>query len=108
MPEALLPKKIILPKIHIPLIDVSLPEISLPELPPKPLKLDERQMEIVRYALMDDLGDLLPIVGDVAADIAYSELKKKMTPEEYERFLEANKALPSTLAAIKVFYETKE
>jgi acetoacetate decarboxylase len=108
MSEAVLPKKTILPKISIPLIDVSLPEISLPEFPPKPPRLDDRQMEIVRYAAMDDISDIVPVVGDVFSDIAYAEIKKKMTPEEYERFLEANKVLPSSLAAIKVFYETKE
>jgi len=54
---------------------------------------------------MDDLGDIIPIVGDVASDLAYKELKKTLTPDEYERFTEENKWLPSTLAVIKVFSE---
>jgi len=101
----ILPKKTVLPKIKIPLIDVEMPEISIPEFPPKLPKLDERQMEIVRYAVMDDLADIIPFFGDVAADLAYAEIKKKMTPEEYEKFIEENKTLPSTLAALKVFSE---
>jgi len=55
----------LLPEVRIPLIDVSLPSVELPEFPPKPLKLDERQLEALRYALMDDLSDFIPIIGDV-------------------------------------------
>jgi hypothetical protein len=107
MSEEILPKKSILPKIRIPLVDVSLPEIDLPEFPPKIPKLDDRQMDIVRYGIMDDLSDLVPVLGDLFSDAAYAEIKEKMKPEEYRAFVEENKWLPSSLAALKVFTERK-
>jgi len=96
----------ILEKLKIPILEVEFPSVELPDFPPKPLpKLDERQREIIRYALMDDLADVIPFAGDVAADLAYAELKRLMKPEEYERFVKENKWLPSVLAALKVFAE---
>lgn len=95
----------ILDKIRIPIIDVELPTIELPELPTEIPKLDNRQLEILRYALMDDLADKIPIIGDIAADTAYAEIKRLMTPDEYEQFVRDNKWLPSSLAALKVFID---
>lgn len=96
----------ILHKFRIPLIGVSLPEISLPdEFPPKPPKLDERQVEALRYAIQDDVADLIPVVGDVGSDLAFKELTEKLTPEEYKDFLEVNKLLPSSLSVLKIFSE---
>lgn len=96
----------ILEKLKIPVLEVSLPSIELPDFPPKPLpKLDNRQREVLRYALMDDLADFIPLAGDVASDIAYAEIKRLMKPEEYNKFVEYNKWLPSVLAALKVFSE---
>jgi hypothetical protein len=95
----------LLPRIEIPLLGVSLPAVELPEFPPRVPKLDDRRLEALRYAVMDDLGGLVPVVGDVLSDVAYAELRKRMSPEEFEKFLEANKALPSSLAAIKVFHD---
>jgi len=74
MTKEILPKKSVLPKIHIPLVDVSLPEIEIPEFPPKIPKLDDRQLDIVRYGVMDDLSDLVPILGDFFSDVAYAEV----------------------------------
>jgi hypothetical protein len=108
MSAEILPRKSILPKIRIPLVDVSLPEISLPEFPPRIPKLEDRQMDVVRYGIMDDVSDLVPVLGDLFSDVAYAEIKKKMTPEEYEAFIEENKYLPSSLAAIKVFAERRK
>jgi hypothetical protein len=102
----ILPQVKILPKIRIPIVDVTLPEVTLPPFPQIP-KLDDRQMDIVRYGIMDDVSDLVPVLGDFFSDVAYAEIKKKMTPEEYEAFIEENKYLPSSLAAIKVFAERK-
>ena len=96
----------ILEKLKIPLLEVEFPSVELPDFPPKPLpRLDERQREVLRYALMDDLADVIPFAGDVASDLAYAELKRLMKPEEYERFVKENKWLPSVLAALKVFSE---
>lgn len=98
----------LLHKFRVPLIGIELPEISLPEIPPKPIKLDQRRAEIVRHALADDIADLVPVVGDFVSDTSYAEIRKKMSPEEYEKFMNENKALPSSLAALKVFTETRE
>ncbi|MEM4701671.1 MAG: hypothetical protein QXZ51_05965 [Candidatus Bathyarchaeia archaeon] len=96
----------VLEKLKIPVLEVELPSVELPDFPPKPLpKLDDRQREVLRYALMDDLADVIPFAGDVASDMAYAELKRLMKPEEYERFVKENKWLPSVLAALKVFSE---
>ncbi|MEM2195206.1 MAG: hypothetical protein QW803_12160 [Candidatus Methanomethylicia archaeon] len=97
----------LLPEVNIPLINVSLPSIELPEFPPKIPKLDERQIDVLRYAIMDDLADIVPFIGDVLSDIAYAELKKKLTIDEYEQFLKDNKWLPSTIAVLKTFTERK-
>ena len=104
-PKQLLQEIKLLPEIKIPLVNVSFPPITLPDLT-KPLKLDERQMEVLRFAAMDDLADIIPFAGDIGSDLAYAELKKQMTPDEYERFIENNKILPSSLAVLKTFAET--
>lgn len=96
----------ILEKLKIPLLEVEFPSIELPDFPPKPPpQLDERQRDVLRYALMDDLADVVPFAGDFASDMAYAELKRLMSSEEYERFVKENKWLPSVLAALKVFVE---
>jgi hypothetical protein len=95
----------ILKKFGVPILGVEFPEIALPDIPPKIPKLDERQREVLRYAVMDDVADIIPFVGDVAADLAYAELKRLLTPEECERFVKDNKWLPSSLAVLKVFSE---
>jgi hypothetical protein len=96
----------ILEKLKIPLLEVEFPSVELPDFPPRPPpRLDERQREVLRYALMDDLADVIPFAGDMASDLAYAELKRLMKPEEYERFVKENKWLPSVLAALKVFAE---
>jgi len=103
--KEIIPRFQLLPRVNVPLVDVSLPSVELPSFPPKVPKLDDRQMDVVRYAVMEDLADLVPVVGDVAEDLAYAELKRRLTPEELEAFTETNKNLPSTLAALKVFAE---
>ena len=99
----------ILEKLKLPIIDVELPEITLPDIPPKPLpKLDERQSEILRYAVLEDVADIIPFVGDVAADLAYKELTARLTPDEHRDFREENKWLPSSIAVLKIFTEERE
>lgn len=95
----------ILEKLKIPVLEVELPSVELPDFPPKIPKLDDRQREVLRYALMDDLADIIPFAGDLASDMAYAELKRLMKPEEYEKFIHENKLLPSSIAVIKIFAE---
>ena len=57
---------------------------------------------------MDDIADIIPFAGDVASDVAYAEIKRLMTPDEYERFVRENKWLPSILAALKGVAEEKQ
>ena len=97
----------LLPKVHIPLVDVDLPEVNLPVFPPKIPVLNPEDFSLLRFALMDDLGDLIPVVGDPFADLAYARLREKMGPGQYEKFLQDNKWLPSTLATLKVIVEEK-
>ena len=101
----MLPKQKLLHRWRVPLVDLFAPEVELPEFPPKIPKLDERQTEILRHALADDISGLVPIAGDLISDTSYSRLKELMTPDEYERFVELNKGLPSLLAAARVFSE---
>jgi hypothetical protein len=97
----------VLERLRIPLLEVELPSVELPDFPPRIPKLDDRQVEVIRYALMDDLGGAIPVVGDLLSDVAYAEVRRLMRPEEYERFVHENKWLPSALAALKVFAEGK-
>jgi len=97
----------VLPTVRIPIVEVSLPEIRIPEFPPKIPRLNPQDAELVRYGLMDDLADLVPVVGDPLADMAYAELQKRMTPDQYAKFKEDNKWLPSSFAALKVIAEGK-
>lgn len=98
----------ILPKFKIPLVGVEMPDVTLPEFPPKIPKLDREQIDILRYALMDDIADIVPCVGDVGADLAFAELRKRLDPDEFSRFIENNKILPSSLAIIKTFAEKEK
>jgi hypothetical protein len=95
----------VLDRVRVPVLDVELPSLELPDIPPPPIKLDDRQIEILRFALMDDIGEFIPVVGDILSDTAYAEIRRRMTPDEYEKFLNDNKWLPSTIAALKVFVE---
>lgn len=105
--KELLPRTKILPKIEIPIVEVRLPAFELPEFPPKVPKLDDREMEIMRHAVLEDLSDLIPVVGDIIADLHYARIKELMTPAEYEDFVEENKTLPSSLAALKTFVKKR-
>jgi len=101
--KEILPRTKILPKVEIPIVEVRLPAFELPEFPPKIPKLDDRQQEIMRHAVLEDLSDFIPVIGDVIADLHYAKIKELMTPEEYEDFVEENKVFPSVVAALKVF-----
>lgn len=86
--------------------------VKLPRLEPppslRPRAPDDREKEILRQGLGEDLAffpGLIPVVGapiaDVIGDIHHREITKLLTPEEYIRFAEFNKYLPTTLALIR-------
>ncbi|MBW2671896.1 MAG: hypothetical protein JRD89_00605 [Deltaproteobacteria bacterium] len=96
-----------MPKLRIPIAEVHLPEVELPEFPPKLGSLDDRELDLIKYGAMDDIADIVPVVGDIFSDMAYKELVAKMSDEEYKAFLEENKLLPSSLAALKVIIQRR-
>ena len=98
----------VLPKFRVPLVGVEFPDITLPEFPPKIPKLDRNRLEVLKFAVMEDVSDLVPVVGDAAADLAYKELTDKLTPEEHREFREVNKLMPSSLAVLKIFAEREK
>jgi len=102
--NALRPQRI-LPRLKVPLVGVELPELSLPGFPPSPPRLDDRRLEVLRQAVLEDLADLVPVAGDALADMHFAEIRRRLKPDEFERFLENNKLLPSSLAVLKTFRE---
>lgn len=97
----------VLPEIRLPILEVSMPEIRIPGFPPPSPKLKQRQVDTLRYTLMDDIGALIPWAGDILSDITVPEIRRLMSSKEYKQFMSDNKLLPSTIAAIKVFIEQK-
>lgn len=88
-------------------------EVKLPELkPPKlrPLRLDQKQQDVVMATLGGDLAlvvGLIPLVGDLAENTlrAWHEerVRELLTPEEFGRFFRWKKMGPATVAALRVF-----
>ena len=89
-------------------------EISLPALGPPPLEvpkiLDERGVKAIGHGLGEDAAQLIgliPWIGDIAADILEdlhkAEIKKILTPDEYDRFLQYDKVMPTTVALARIF-----
>lgn len=92
--------------IPTPFGKVSLPEhkIGLPKLPP----FDEKSRNAMKHAIAIDLSmvpGLLPVVGDVVADVVEdlhaAELRKILTPVQYDEFLKQDKIAPATIAMMR-------
>lgn len=82
---------------------VSLPEKKL-ELPKLPAR-NEKNTSAMRHAVGIDLSmipGMIPIVGDVVADVVEdlhgAELRKILTPKQYDEFLKQDKVAPATIA----------
>jgi len=84
-------------------------EISTPPLETPPIELpqipDDRARKAIGHGLGEDAAQiigLVPWVGDILEDILedmhHAEIKKILTPEEYDRFAEYNKSFPTTVA----------
>jgi len=85
---------------------VSLPEhkIGLPKLP----SLDERTRSAMKHAIAMDLSmvpGLIPWIGDIisetVSDLHTAELRKVLTPKEYDRFVTYDKINPNTIALMR-------
>ena len=89
--------------IPTPFGKVSLPEhrIGLPKLP----SFDEKSRNAMRHALAIDLSlvpAMIPVVGDVVADVVedlhFAEVRKELTPKEYDEFIKQDKIAPAIIA----------
>lgn len=92
--------------VPTPFGDVHLPEykITWPKLP----TFDERSIGAMKHAVAIDLSmlpGLIPYVGDVVADVVEdlhgAELKRILTPKQYDRFLIEDKVAPATIAMVR-------
>ena len=79
---------------------VTLPEMRTPILGPP--SLDERRRRAVSHAVATDLAGvfgLIPYVGNLVggqlADLHFAEVKKLLTPQELDKFIEVDKKIPS-------------
>lgn len=108
MPRLRLPKAPVLPQrsIPTPFGRVHLPEqeIGLPKLP----SFDEKSRAAMMHAVGIDLSMLVgsvPFVGDVVADVVedlhVAELRKTLTPKQYDEFEKNDKVAPATIAVAK-------
>ena len=97
------------PTIGTPFGKVKLPDCELPplELPTRP---DEHARKAILHGVGEDLSGvigLIPWIGDLVADAIadthHAEIKKLLTSEEYDRFAEFNKSLPTAPALIRTF-----
>ena len=96
------------PEIPTPFGSIKLPDLETP-----PIKLPAMPDEHARRAIGHGLGEdaaqivgLIPWIGgiieDALEDMHHVEIKKILTADEYSRYAEYNKSLPTTLALARV------
>jgi len=92
--------------IPTPFGEVHLPEhkVKLPKLPP----FDEKSRNAMKHAVAIDgsmVPGLIPFIGDVVADVVEdlhaAELRKILSPSEYDEFLKQDKVAPATIAMVR-------
>ena len=93
-------------RLPTPFGEIKTPDMTLPEL--AVLKLDDRRREAIKAAVAIDLSfliSLIPLVGDVVADViedTYGEkLKETLTDREFSAYMRHDKFGPSTIAAVR-------
>ncbi|HUV56172.1 MAG TPA: hypothetical protein VMV84_02960 [Dehalococcoidales bacterium] len=91
-------------KVHLPS-----KKLELPKLPP----FDEKSRGAMKHAIGIDLSlipAMIPWVGDVVADVVedlhFAELRKVLTPGQYDEFIQQDKIAPATIAMARAL--TKE
>lgn len=94
--------------LQTPLGRITTPEIGLPDL--QGLTITPRRRDALKATIAIDLSTaigLIPIIGDVAADIVediYGErLKELLTDREFTRYQRFDKLGPSTTALLRAF-----
>jgi len=89
--------------IPTPFGSVHLPEhkLGLPKLPP----FDEKSRSAMLHAIAIDgamVPGLIPVAGDLIADVVedlhFAELRKLLTPNQYDEFIKQDKIAPATIA----------
>ncbi|GAH58147.1 unnamed protein product [marine sediment metagenome] len=92
--------------IPTPFGSVHLPEykVSLPKPPP----FDEKSRSAMLHAIAMDASmvpGLIPFVGDIisetVSDLHTAELRKILTPSEYDRFVKYDKVNPNVIALMR-------
>ena len=93
-------------KIPTPFGSVSLPEHKLGL--PKPPPLDEKSRGAMLHAVAIDASmvpAMIPVVGDVLSDVIedlhFAELRKKLSPSEYDEFIKQDKIAPAVIAMMR-------
>lgn len=98
----------ILPSIDLPTPfgRVSTPKVELPPL--KLPKLEERHRKALGHTIGIDASDILGIIPYVGGTLADSiramhtrEIKKLLTPEEYDKYMHWDKTYPDVLALLR-------
>lgn len=93
-------------RILTPFGEVHLPEhrLGLPKMP----SFDEKSLAAMKHAIAIDASmvpGMVPYLGDVVADVVEdlhaSELRRILTPGQYDEFLKQDKVAPATIAMMR-------
>ena len=97
----LLPEK----EVQTPFGSINLPSMETPVLASP--QVDNRRRKALKHALATDLTGvlgLIPYVGNLIggqiADLHFAEMKKILTSQELDRYVEADKRIPSNGLAL--------
>jgi len=92
--------------IPTPFGSVHLPEHKLGL--PKPPPFDERSRSAMLHAIAIDgamVPAMIPFVGDIISDVVedlhFAELRKLLTPNQYDEFVRQDKIAPATIAIMR-------
>lgn len=93
-------------KIPTPFGSIETPKVELPPL--KPPKLEDKHRKALGHALGVDVADIIgiiPYVGGVVADslraMHTKEIRKLLTPEEFDKYTEWDKTYPDVIALLR-------
>ena len=93
-------------KLPTPFGEVELPVIEIPPL--EPPKLEDRHRRALGHAIGVDASDVLGIIPYIGGTLADSiramhtrEIKKLLTPEEYDKYMRWDKTYPDVLALLR-------